>query len=383
VFSALGLLRFSYLYLDDLVRDRPGTFLERLIEESTGAYAALLLFAGVVWLVRRFPLDRPGWRRRVPVHVLGVAVYSATHTSMLWGSRVALFPPAGLGAYDYGRMPMRYAMEFANDVITYAVYVSVIVAFRYYAELRERELRAAELERGLAQAELRNLRLQLQPHFLFNALNTISATMYDAPEAADTMIGQLSDLLRLSLRTAHTHEVPLRAELETLDLYAAIMRARFGDRLRIDVDAEPAAGDALVPSLLLQPLVENAVRHGNATRLGFGAVSVRARRQGAELLLEVVDDGPGVAPGRDALGAGLGLSATASRLRLLYGDAHRFAAANVPDGGFAVTIAVPFATAVGASAPTAARAEDAGDAAHRTLAGPAVPATPLHASPDR
>ena len=383
VFSALGLLRFSYLFLDDVVRDEPGTFLERLIEESTGAYAALLLFGGVVWLFRRFPLDRPGWRRRIPVHVLGVVVYSAAHTSMLWGSRVALFPLAGLGAYDYGRMPMRYAMEFANDVITYGVYVSVIIAFRYYAALRERELRAAELERGLAQAELRNLRLQLQPHFLFNALNTISATMYDAPEAADAMIGQLSDLLRLSLRTAHTHEVPLRAELATLDLYASIMRARFGDRLRIEVDAEPAAGDALVPSLLLQPLVENAVRHGNAMRLGFGAVSVRARRQGAELLLEVVDDGPGVAPGQDVLRAGLGLSATASRLRLLYGDAHRFAAANVPGGGFAVTIVIPFATAPGASAPDPARAGAFMGAAPAALGRSAVPATSMHASPDR
>ena len=344
-FTAIGLLRFSYLYLDDVVRDHPGTFLARLIEESTGAYAALLLFGGVVWLFLRFPLDRPGWRRRVPVHVLGVLVYSAVHTSMLWGSRVVLFPLAGLGPYDYGRMPTRYAMELANDVITYAVYVSVIVAFRYYAALRERELRAAELERGLAQAELRNLRLQLQPHFLFNALNTISATMYDAPEAADVMIGQLSDLLRLSLRTAHTHEVPLRAELETLELYAAIMRARFGDRLRLDVDAAPDVLDALVPSLLLQPLVENAVRHGNATRLGVGAIGVRARRRGPELLLEVTDDGPGAAPGRDPLGAGLGLSATASRLRLLYGDAHRFTAANATGGGFAVTVAIPYAPA--------------------------------------
>jgi signal transduction histidine kinase len=351
-FTAAGLLRFTYLYLDDLTRDHPGTFLRRLIEELTGGYASLALFAGIVWLFRRFPLDRPGWPRRVPVHLLGALAYSAAHTSILWATRAAIFPLAGLGAYDYGRMPMRYAMELGNDILSYAVFVSVIVAFRYYDALQERELRASELERGLAQAELRSLRLQLQPHFLFNALNTISATMYDDPAAADVMIGQLSDLLRLSLRTAHTHEVPLSAELETLELYAAIMRARFGDRLAIEVDAEPEARDAMVPSLLLQPLVENAVRHGNATRLGFGRVSVRARRvrdgkggRRPQLLLEVADDGPGVEPARDVVGAGLGLSTTASRLRLLYGDEHRFAAGNAPGGGFVVTIVVPFAAA--------------------------------------
>jgi hypothetical protein len=361
-FTAAGVLRFTYLFLDDVTRDESGTFLQRLIEELTGSYAALALFAGVVWLFRRYPLDRPGWPRRIPVHLLGVLLYSAVHTSLLWATRSAIFQLAGLGPYDYGRMPVRYAMELGNDVISYAVYVSVIIAFRYYDALKARELRAAELERGLAQAELRSLRLQLQPHFLFNALNTISATMYDDPAAADVMIGQLADLLRLSLRTAHTHEVPLSAELETLDLYAAIMRARFGDRLVLEVDAEPAARAALVPSLLLQPLVENAVRHGNAARLGFGRVRVRARRTAArppELLLEVADDGPGVEPGRDVLGAGLGLSATAGRLRLLYGDRHRFSAGNAAGGGFLVSIAIPFVSATQRSAEPAALDEEA------------------------
>jgi two-component system, LytTR family, sensor kinase len=375
VFSVLGLLRFSYLYLDDLVRDRAGTLVLRLIEEGTGAYAALPLFFGVLWLFRRFPLDRPGWPGRVPVHVLGVLAYSALHTSMLWGARSVLAPLAGLGPYDYGRMPLRYAMELGSDVITYSVFVAVIIAARYYAALREREVGSARLERELAQAELRNLRLQLQPHFLFNALNTISATMYDQPEAADLMIGQLADLLRLSLRTAHTQEVPLRDELATLDLYVSIMRARFGDRLRVEVDAEPAARDALVPSLVLQPLVENAVRHGNATRLGFGAVAVRAHRRGDELALEVHDDGPGVAPGQDVLRAGLGLSLTADRLRLLYGDRHRFAAGNAPGGGFAVTIAIPFVAGAGSRA---------GEPAPRATPALPVPgAQAAHAGPDR
>ena len=370
-FTAAGALRFTYLFLDDVTRRESGTFLERLIEESTGAYGGLALFGGVVWLFLRHPLDRPGWPRRLPIHVLGALVYSAVHTSILWATRSAIFPLVGLGAYDYGRMPVRYAMELANDIISYGVFVSVIIAFRYYDALKSRELRAAELERGLAQAELHTLRVKVQPHFLFNALNTISATMYDDPASADVMIGQLSDLLRLSLRTAHMQEVPLSSELETLDLYAAIMRARFGERLVIEVDVEAEAREALVPSLLLQPLVENAVRHGNAARLGFGRVSVRARRtpaHPAELLLEVADDGPGAEPGRDVLGAGLGLSSTAGRLRLLYGDRHRFAAGNAPGGGFAVTIAIPLVAAPSTAArhglEPAALGDEAGEGAH-------------------
>jgi LytS/YehU family sensor histidine kinase len=211
--------------------------------------------------------------------------------------------------------------------------------------MRDREL-------SLAQAELRNLRLQLQPHFLFNALNTISATMYDEPAAADAMIAELSQLLRLSLKTVHTQEVPLRAELEALSHYTALMRARFGDQLSVTVDVEPAAADALVPSLILQPLVENAVRHGNVSLLGQGRIDVRARRDGDRLVLLVLNDTEARETGEAELlsgaapkGTGVGLTSTAERLRLLYGDAHRFSAGKSPVNGgfgFAVAIAIPF-----------------------------------------
>jgi two-component system LytT family sensor kinase len=210
---------------------------------------------------------------------------------------------------------------------------------------RQRELRAAQLEANLARAQLQNLRLQLQPHFLFNALNTISATMYEDPATADEMLGALSDLLRSSLKTVRTDEVPLREELDLLDRYLAILRARFGERLAVSIEADPAAADALVPSLLLQPLVENAIRHGSAEKDGGGAVAVRARRDGPRLILEVEDDGPGDARRNGARSEGIGLAATAERLRILYGASQTFTAGDGPAGGFLARAVLPLRTA--------------------------------------
>ncbi len=335
--ALVSCLLFWYRYLDDLVRDHPGTLPWRLIEELPGAiYCAPLIvaIATIAWYV---PVSRSNWRRTLPVHVATLLVFSVIHTTLNWACRVVMFAWLGLGPYDYGHMPLRYLMELPEDAIFYLTIQGIVAAVRYYRTLRDREM-------SLAQAELRNLRLQLQPHFLFNALNTISATMYDDPAAADTMIAELSELLRVSLKTVHTQEVPLRAELESLSHYTALMRARFGDKLAVAVNVDPAAVDALVPSLILQPLVENAVRHGNVSLLGQGRIDVRARRNGDQLTIDVLDDGPGTTTPE---GKGVGLSATAERLRLLYGDAHRFSAGNANatvggGSGFAVAIAIPF-----------------------------------------
>jgi len=349
IFTVTGFLRFTYKYFDDVARRETGTLARRLIEETTGTYAAMVLFVAVVALAWAYPLDRPGWRRRVPLHVAAMVGYSVAHTTLLLISRSMIFPAAGLGAYDYGYLPARYVMEFGNDAISYAFFIVVITLYRYYRTTRQRELRTAQLERGLAQAELRNLRLQLQPHFLFNALNTISSTMYDDPRSADRMIGQLSELLRLSLRTSHAQEVALREELDVLSCYLGLMRARFGDRLCVRVTASDDVRDALVPSLVLQPLVENAIRHGHASRSGRGTIDVRAVREGDTVRLEVVDDGPGAPTEADAFGCGIGLSATRDRLRLLYGAAQTFEARN-RDGGFGATIVLPFRPAAAARA---------------------------------
>jgi anti-sigma regulatory factor (Ser/Thr protein kinase) len=341
LFTITGFFRLTYKYFDDVAHRESGTFLARLIDEATGTYAAAALFVAIVAIVWRFPLDRPGWRQRIPVHVAVMVAYSITHTTMLYVSRSIISRALGAGPYDYGYLPARYLMEFGNDAVSYLYFLALITLYRYYRTTRQRELRTAQLERGLAQAELRNLRLQLQPHFLFNALNTISSTMYEDPRSADRMVGQLSQLLRLSLRTSQEQEVPLRYELEVLECYLGLMRARFGKRLTTTVVTEPETLDARVPSLLLQPLVENAIRHGNASHASGGAIEVNVKRVGSMLDIDIADDGPGVPNGTDVYGRGVGLSSTRDRLRLLYGTAHRFEAGN-RNGGFAVSIALPF-----------------------------------------
>lgn len=341
MFTVTGFLRFTYMYFGDVARNEPGTFVHRLIEEATGAYTAAVLFVAVIAFVWRYPLDRPGWRARLPAHTAAMITYTLAHTTLMWATRTLIFRVMGMGVYDYGYMPARYLMESGEDALSYASFVVVITLYRYYRITRQREVRTAQLERGLAQAELRSLRLQLQPHFLFNALNTISSTMYDDPRSADRMIGQLSQLLRLSLRTSHAQEVPLRDELEVLACYLGLMKARFGTRLRATVVALPDTSDALVPSLLLQPLVENAIRHGNTSHAAGGAIDVRVSHVDGILQIEVADDGPGVPAGTDVFAQGIGLSATRDRLQLLYGNAHRFEARN-RGPGFVVTIALPY-----------------------------------------
>jgi two-component system, LytTR family, sensor kinase len=337
-----GTLLFSYRYLAVLA-DRGHVQVARpLIDELTAALILGLLFFPVAWLSRTYPLRRDTWRARLYLYALALVLFAATATTSMWLLRAILYPLLAQGRYDYGVIALRYPMEFPMQVLGFTLMVAGVHAYTALRAAHLREVREAHLEASLAQAQLRSLRLQLQPHFLFNALNTISSTMYRDPGAADEMLAQLAELLRASLRTAQTDEVPLHDELDVLDLYVGIMHARFGDALAVVDEIAPDTRDALVPSLLLQPLVENAIRHGNASSLGRGTIHVRARREGLDLLLEVEDDGPGANGRPVAVESGVGLSATAERLRLLYGQRQRFEARDSGRGGFVATVSIPF-----------------------------------------
>lgn len=330
-FTAIGLLLFAYRYLDYAARNRPIPVLVPLIEELTGAWMAALPFPLLVRFARRYSNLRRTW----PLHVVVMTLFSMVHTSLMWLTRTLLFPVFGLGPYDYGIMSLRFPMEFFNDVIVYWVVVSILYLF-------DHRVRSAQLEGKLATARLQNLRLQLQPHFLFNALNTISSVMYEDPRKADGMISRLSDLLRSTLQDSGAQEVPLENEIHTLELYLDIMRKRFEDKLSVDIRIAPEVERALVPQLLLQPLVENSIRHGMDPRSHAVNVTVTAVRQGDSTRLQVRDSGRGLNGG--PLKKGTGLSNTAERLRELYGTRHRLEFQNCDDGGLLVTIAVPFHT---------------------------------------
>ena len=296
---------------------------------------AALLFPLVRRFAQRFPVSGLNWTARLPLHGCALIVYSLAHTSLLWLSRNALYPLFGLGPYDYGVMIARYPMEFFHDAIAYTVIVSILYLF-------DRHVRAAQLEAHLAQARLENLRLQLQPHFLFNALNTISSAVYEDPRKADTMIAALSDLLRHTVTDSEAQVVPLDRELATLERYLSVMRKRFEDKLSVDVLVGPGVEKALVPHLLLQPLVENSIKHGADPQSNAVSVTVSAERDGPSTRLRIRDRGRGL-PSNN-LRRGTGISNTAERLTQLYGAEHRLAVENCEDGGLQVTVADPYRT---------------------------------------
>ncbi len=342
VTTAVGLLEFGYHYLNFVSNGLSTSAYRPFIDEMTAAWGAALLLIGLTLpLIRR--IQKRGGPWRIPSHIAVLCCFSFLHTSWNAISRQLIFTVFGLGHYDYGIMPTRYFMEFPMDVIVYVLTVSLVTLIDHYNASRDRELQVAHLETEINKLRLATLESQLQPHFLFNALNTISSVMYEDLAAADSMLASLADLLRRSLRPSSEPEVPLEEELRTLDLYLEIMRARFSDRLTVDVDVADDVRHAAIPPLLLQPLVENALKHGDPGPAAMAHVALRARRSDGHLLLEVEDNGPGI-PGQPqaAVGTGIGLGNTARRLQHLYGDDHHLLLRNKATGGLSVSLMIPF-----------------------------------------
>jgi two-component system LytT family sensor kinase len=236
-------------------------------------------------------------------------------------------------------LPARAAATLAINLIVCSMLVLSYYAAAHYRQSREREQRASVLEARLAEAQLESLRRQLQPHFLFNALHTVSALISDDVSAARHVLTRLGDLLRLSLAHSEKQEVPLARELGFLDAYLDIQRARFPERLTVRVDVPAALESAIVPSLILQPLVENSIRHAIEPLRRPGSIEVRAVREGDRLHLSVRDDGPGLhhAGGAD----GVGLANTRARLEHLYGPAQSLRLSNAERGGARVDVTLP------------------------------------------
>jgi sensor histidine kinase YesM len=337
-FTAFGLLNFGYRYLDNLARGVQHTFATRLFEEMTGAYVGLMLFPLVLRLIRSARIRRSNWWSAVPLTLLVMIGFSVADTTGMSIARRLLSPLFGLGQYDYGIMLYRYPMEFAQHVLFFWFAVGAIYVFDSYHEAQNRQLASADLEARLAEAQFENLRLQLQPHFLFNALNTISSVMYEDVRRADTMMAQLCDLLRRTLHTGPSQEVSLEEELALVKSYVAVMEERFGDDFKVEFKVDPDLIHALVPQLILQPLVENAIRHARHPQSPALRLRISATQDKSDLLLQVHDDGPGL-PFPGSFLKGIGLSNTEQRLRRLYGTRQQMLLENA--GGLRVTIRLP------------------------------------------
>lgn len=232
-----------------------------------------------------------------------------------------------------------FAKSFHLNLWIYWVILAVSHAFEYSRKLGEREVKTAELERSLTQAKLRALQSQLNPHFLFNTLHTISALMHIDVEKADRMVAKLSDLLRYALDNTDEHVIPLRDEIAFLKRYLEIEQTRFGDRLTVTMDIPDEILDVRVPNLILQPIVENAIRHGIEPHAKPGKIHLSARCYNGELLLNVRDNGAGIRA--DNKREGIGTSNTRLRLQQLYGPNQSFTLQNLPEGGLLATITLP------------------------------------------
>lgn len=333
LFTVIGLLFFSYHYLDDLARMQHGTFLQRFIEEMTGAYTVMPLVPFILWFARRF-----SW----PAQILGALAYTAAHTTLMAVTRAILFPLAGLGHYDYGIMSYRYPMEASHDMIVYAVMLGLIHFYDRAQAARKAEVDAARLQTELAQAKLENLRLQLQPHFLFNTLNAISSVMYEDVRKADAMLARLSDFLRAVLTTSEAQEITLDEELQIERMYVDVMKARLENSVNLEIHADPDARLARVPPLILQPIVENAIRHGFDKAQAQLTIAVIAARRGAHLEIRVRDDGSGLHDGAPRFGHGL--ANVQSRLTQLHGADSSMRIAQLEPKGTELLLQLPLRT---------------------------------------
>lgn len=296
----------------------------------------ILLTPLVVLFARRFPVE-PGSRWRLALHVVAALVFSTAHIALVCAIHLAR---GSLGGPYLQQVGYLLGFYLVPEVTFYASIAAIAMVVRAQRAVREREVAAADLGARLAEARLAALRGQLQPHFLFNAMNSVGMLIREErPQDALTVLAELAALLRTLLREGTAHEVPLDAELEFSRRYLALEQVRFGDRLRVELEVGDGLAGALVPHLVLQPLVENAVHHGVSRKAGPARVRVRAFRDGAHLALEVWNDGP--APG--AGGGGTGLATARGRLASLYGDDHVLQL-EAAEGGALARVRVPFHT---------------------------------------
>jgi signal transduction histidine kinase len=299
----------------------------------------LALLPGILWLGLRFPLRRSALLRSIPAHALGAGLSSALYAELMvflmqrWLPRP---PPEWMGSVaDWG-------VRFQFGLLAYSFILSWGYVHEYFTALRHREVAVTRLEAELARAQLRALKAQLQPHFLFNTLHAITVLIRHDTGAAGRMVMQLSDLLRLTLMDSDRQEATLEQELRFLRLYLEIEQTRFRDRLEVRWEIAPGLEDAAVPTLLLQPLVENALKHGVATRAAGGRVVIGADREDGRLHLRVIDNGAGARSHDRTAGSGIGIASARGRLKLLYGADHQFRFEPNADGGVSVVVSIPY-----------------------------------------
>jgi two-component system, LytTR family, sensor kinase len=382
--TLVGLFRAADRYFSDpfqLQRLEFGLW-EALAQSLLASTIWAVFTPPVVWLARRSLPTREHWAGPITGLLAGGLLFAVAHCAAYQLTYPLLMGFPLVVSTQLSALPQMLRILLPTHLVTYAAIVGATWALFYSRLTRARELRASQVKTRLLSARLEALKMQLHPHFLFNTLNSILPLVFRDRDAASRTVVRLTDLLRLSLQNEGSDLIPLRKELELLQVYLEIQQTRFQDRLTVRLDVEPGVADALVPNLILQPLVENAIKHGIAAEPGSGSIEVHARRDGSERLhLLVRDDGPGLIqaarrPVEHAAG-GVGLRNTRDRLELLYPDRHKFEFRGAPGRGCEVSLVFPLAMAPPASlasrSPASPTPRNAG--ARRTAPGPTLAPT--------
>jgi hypothetical protein len=341
-FAVLGTY-LNYQFL--MVRGHPISWLAA-IRVNVFEYGiwAFVLTPAILFVCARTPLTRKNLFRLVPTHLAAIAgtVWLDVLIKTKLDAMFALPHSVSLSLSFIPRFLQYFFQETEPDIQIYLVVAVIAYVVAYYVDLRSQEWHAAELQTDLVRAELQVLKMQLQPHFLFNTLHSVAALVNTNPRAAQRMICSLGDLLRMSLVGEDTPEVTLRRELEFLNVYFDIQRVRFQDRLVTDIKVSGEVLDAKVPYLLLQPLAENAIKHGVGRRPGCGKVEISAYREANDVCIFVVNDDGTSHEAKVQDGLGIGLDNIRSRLRILYGAKGQLSFQNLEDGRFQVEVRLPF-----------------------------------------
>jgi sensor histidine kinase YesM len=339
--TLVGLAFAGQFYLSSNLLGRSITWLEAITYSLGDWYVWGLLSVPIARFARRYPPETGVVWRTAMIHLAAAFGFSLVYVGLR-----ALVGQAHSWVLDepvtFSEVVRPLLRTFPFDLLMYGVIVSVNHAIDYYRKYHERTVHALELEKHLAEARLQALLRQLKPHFLFNTLNGIASLMHSDVHAADRMLVRLAELLRLTMSNPGQPLTRLKDEIAFIEKYLEIERIRFRDRLSVSIDVDPDTLDAQVPSLILQPLVENAIRHGIEPHARPGRIELTVRREPGTVVLTVRDNGAGEPPGGFTR-EGIGLGNTRARLRELYGDRHRFELANHPEGGLVVRLSLPSA----------------------------------------
>ena len=344
-FTLIGLIFSVLVHGEDMSRYGI-SYGTALFYELTGTWGVFALIPVFLPIVKRFMFRLDNWKAMLVLHLALSLVYGALHTSIM-----VLIRFWALGSLYYSEdLYQIYLYEFHKQLLAYSTFLIVVHAQKIYREKREQEqekaaleLKTSRLQGQLAQSQLEALKSQLHPHFLFNTLNAISSLMYEDVARADKMIADLSRLLRSVLDSSGHQLASLRKEISFLELYLEIMQGRYEENLITHVTVAPEAWEAQVPNLILQPLVENAIKHMEIHPESPARIEVTARRRDQQLVLEINDNGPGLDAEPEAcMKRGMGLANTKARLETLYPRKHQFLLENRDDGGLKIVICLPF-----------------------------------------